>query len=53
MVRTPTTKEIVINVTVGRVVMETQVVDVPFSKCIMEKLAEVLSGLFLKYVIEM
>lgn len=52
MMETPITKEITTNAIVRRVVTEAQVVDVPSSEHVIEKLSEVLSGLFLKCVIE-
>ncbi len=53
MVGTSITKEIATNIAVGRVVTEAEVVDLLFLEHIMEKSAEVLSGLFLKCVMEM
>ncbi len=53
MMGTPTTKEITTNAIVERVVTEAEVVDIPSSERVIEKLAEELNGLFWKYVIEM
>ncbi len=52
MIRTLTTNEIAINATVEKVATEAEVVNVPFLKHVIEKSAEVLSGLFLKCMIE-
>lgn len=52
MVGIPTTNEIATNAAV-RVATEAEVVDVPSSERIMEKLAEVLNKLFLKCKMEM
>ncbi len=53
MMGTPTIKEIATNAAVGKMGTEAEVVDVPSLERVIEKLAEVLSGLFLKCVIEM
>lgn len=52
MVETPTTKEITTNVVVGRAATKAEVVDVSSSEYIIEKSADVLGGLFLKYEIK-
>ena len=53
MIETPTTKEIVTNAAVGRLVMKTKVVDIPSLEYVMKKSDEVISGLFFKCMMEM
>lgn len=53
MMGTLITKVIATNVAVKRMAMEAKVIDVPSSKRVMKKSTEVLSSLFLTYVIEM
>lgn len=46
MVGTLTTKVIATNLVIAKVMSKAEVMNVPFPKCIIEKLAEILSGLF-------
>ncbi len=53
MIGTPIVKEIATNAGIRRVIIEAEVVNIPSSKRVIKKLAEILSSLFLKYMIEM